>query len=218
MYLSREADCEGPPPGVCVGRPPVPFRYECGGCRPARHHGGNRRVPHRQGDPRAAEEQGELPHRRRRGTRTRCRPRFGIAALAFGTVLSSLLALILATPVAIGVALFIATTRRAASRTSSATSSTCSPPCPASSTACGALRSSCRTCSPRRALASATHFGWIPLFGGDCVSGRSMLTGRDRARDHDPADHRRDHPRGLPPGAAAPTSRPLSRSARRAGR
>src|SRR3954463_3051319 len=34
-------------------------------------------------------------------------PKFGIAALAFGTVLSSLLALLLALPVALGVALFI---------------------------------------------------------------------------------------------------------------
>ena len=34
-------------------------------------------------------------------------PRFGIAQLAFGTVMSSLLAMIIATPVAIGIALFI---------------------------------------------------------------------------------------------------------------
>ncbi|GAA4099772.1 phosphate ABC transporter permease subunit PstC [Actinomadura miaoliensis] len=34
-------------------------------------------------------------------------PRFGIAQLAFGTVISSLLALVIATPVAIGIALFI---------------------------------------------------------------------------------------------------------------
>jgi phosphate transport system permease protein len=34
-------------------------------------------------------------------------PRFGIAQLAFGTVMSSLLALLMATPVAIGIALFI---------------------------------------------------------------------------------------------------------------
>jgi phosphate ABC transporter permease protein PstC len=35
-------------------------------------------------------------------------PKFGIAQLAFGTVVSSLLALIMATPVAVGIALFIA--------------------------------------------------------------------------------------------------------------
>ena len=44
------------------------------------------------------------------------------------------------------------------------------------------------------------------------------VPGRDRAGDHDPADHHRDQPRGVRPDAACPTRRPRSPWVRPGGR
>ncbi len=102
--------------------------------------------------------------------------RFGIAALAFGTVLSSLLALVMATPVAIGVALFIShyTPRRLSSGLGYVIDLLAAVP----SVVYGLW-----------GLAFLVphiqgfeqwlqgNLGFIPLFGGDSVSGRSIFTG-----------------------------------------
>ena len=65
---------------------------------------------------------------------------FGIAALAWGTLLSSAIALVLAVPVSLGHrAVHRPLRARAGSRPAWATSSTCWPPSPPSSTACGAV-------------------------------------------------------------------------------
>ena len=123
-------------------------------------------------------------------------PAFGIAALAFGTVLSSALALIMATPVAVGAALFIS---HYAPRRLEAFEHL--------DVVCGVAALS----TPRRlagvlgyvidllaAVPSVIYglwgviflvpflrgpweflnstLGWIPLFGGDRAVGRSMLT------------------------------------------
>jgi phosphate ABC transporter, permease protein PstC len=102
-------------------------------------------------------------------------PAFGIAALAFGTVLSSALALIMATPVAVGAALFIShyAPRRLAGVLGYVIDLLAAVP----SVIYGLwgviflvpfLR------GPWEFLNST--LGWIPLFGGDRAVGRSMLT------------------------------------------
>jgi phosphate transport system permease protein len=101
---------------------------------------------------------------------------FGIAALAFGTVLSSLLALVVATPIAIGVALFIThyTPRRISGLLGYVIDLLAAVP----SVVYGLWGLAFlvpRIQSPEQWLQK--HLGFIPLFGGDSVSGRSILTG-----------------------------------------
>ena len=69
--------------------------------------------------------------------------KFGVAAIAFGTVLSSVVALILVVPVAIGAALTLTELAPAGWAPWAATWSTCSPPSQAWSMASGACTSSC---------------------------------------------------------------------------
>ncbi len=102
-------------------------------------------------------------------------PRFGIAQLAFGTVLSSFMALILATPVAIGIALFIAfyAPRRLADGLGFVVDLLAAVP----SIVYGLW--GLQFFVPKmNHVADFLHsdFGWIPLFGGDSVGGQSMLT------------------------------------------
>jgi phosphate transport system permease protein len=102
-------------------------------------------------------------------------PRFGIAQLTFGTLLSSVLALIMATPVAIGIALFIAfyAPRRLASGLGYVVDLLAAVP----SVIYGLW--GLQFFVPKMAHVADflhDHVGWIPLFGGDSVGGQSMLT------------------------------------------
>jgi phosphate transport system permease protein len=103
-------------------------------------------------------------------------PVFGIAALAFGTVLSSLLALIMALPVAVGVALFIShyAPRRLAGVLGYVIDLLAAVPSVVYGL-WGVIFLVPFMAGPSRFL--NTYFGWIPLFGGDSVVGRSILTG-----------------------------------------
>jgi phosphate transport system permease protein len=102
-------------------------------------------------------------------------PVFGVGALAFGTVLSSLLALVLATPVAVGVALFIShyAPRRLASALGYVVDLLAAVP----SVVYGLWGVTFLVpfmLGPSKFLNK--YFGWIPLFGGDQAVGKSMLT------------------------------------------
>jgi phosphate transport system permease protein len=101
--------------------------------------------------------------------------RFGIAQLAFGTVISSFLALIMATPVAIGIALFIAfyAPRRVAGALGFVVDLLAAVP----SIIYGlwGLHFFVTKMSGVAEFLNG-NFGWIPLFGGDSVGGRSILT------------------------------------------
>ncbi|MGI5492357.1 phosphate ABC transporter permease subunit PstC [Microtetraspora malaysiensis] len=102
-------------------------------------------------------------------------PQFGIAALAFGTVLSSFLALIIATPVAIGVALFIShyAPRRLAAILGYVVDLLAAVP----SVVYGLWGVAFLVPFMRGPSEFLnTYFAWIPLFGGDQVVGKSMLT------------------------------------------
>jgi phosphate transport system permease protein len=102
-------------------------------------------------------------------------PRFGILQLAFGTLLSSVMALILATPVAIGIALFISfyAPRRLASGLGYVVDLLAAVP----SVVYG-LWGLQFFVSKMGSVATFLHdhFSWIPLFGGDSVGGQCMLT------------------------------------------
>ncbi|MEV4457268.1 phosphate ABC transporter permease subunit PstC [Microbispora sp. NPDC049633] len=102
-------------------------------------------------------------------------PVFGIGALAFGTVLSSLLALVIATPVAVGVALFIShyAPRRLASVLGYVVDLLAAVP----SVVYGLWGVAFLVpfmLGPSKFLND--YLGWIPLFGGDTIVGKSMLT------------------------------------------
>jgi phosphate transport system permease protein len=102
-------------------------------------------------------------------------PKFGIAALAFGTVMSSFIALIIATPVAIGVALFIShyAPRRMASMLGYMVDLLAAVP----SVVYGLWGVAFLVPFMRGPSEFLnTYFAWIPLFGGDQVVGKSMLT------------------------------------------
>ncbi|GAA1521104.1 phosphate ABC transporter permease subunit PstC [Sphaerisporangium rubeum] len=103
-------------------------------------------------------------------------PVFGIAALAFGTVISSLLALIMALPVAVGVALFIShyAPRRLAGVLGYVIDLLAAVPSVVYGL-WGVIFLVPFMVGPSQFL--NTYFGWIPLFGGDQVVGRSILTG-----------------------------------------
>ncbi|GII58884.1 phosphate transport system permease protein [Planotetraspora thailandica] len=102
-------------------------------------------------------------------------PVFGIGALAFGTLISSFIALIIATPVAVGVALFIShyAPRRLASALGYLVDLLAAVP----SVVYGLWGVAFLVpfmLSPSSFLNK--YFAWIPIFGGDQVVGKSMLT------------------------------------------
>ncbi len=102
-------------------------------------------------------------------------PSFGIAQLAFGTVLSSFLALLIATPVAIGIALFISfyAPKRLASWLGYVVDLLAAVP----SIVYGLW--GLNFLVTRMTSISGflnDYFGWIPLFGGGNPGGRSIFT------------------------------------------
>jgi len=102
-------------------------------------------------------------------------PVFGIAQLAYGTVMTSFLALLMATPVAFGIALFISfyAPRRLAAALGYLVDLLAAVPSIVYGL-WGLHYFSTKMDDVGRFL--NTYFGWIPLFGGDSVGGRSLLT------------------------------------------
>jgi len=103
-------------------------------------------------------------------------PRFGIAALAFGTVLSSIIALIIAVPVALGIALFLShyAPKRLATPLGFAIDLLAAVP----SVVFGLWgRDVFRAPVTDFSVWLNHYFGWIPLFGGDGPFGRSIMLG-----------------------------------------
>jgi len=103
-------------------------------------------------------------------------PKFGIAALAFGTLLSSIIALIVAVPVALGIALFLShyAPRRLATPLGFAIDLLAAVP----SVVFGLWgRDVFLTPVQDFSIWLNHYFGWIPLFGGDGPFGRSILLG-----------------------------------------
>ncbi|MFA1537759.1 phosphate ABC transporter permease subunit PstC [Actinomadura monticuli] len=102
-------------------------------------------------------------------------PEFGIAQLAFGTVISSLLAMLIATPVAIGIALFISfySPRRLASGLGYIVDLLAAVP----SIVYGlwGLAFLSRHMEGISSFLNGT-LGWIPLFGGDSPGKNSIFT------------------------------------------
>ena len=104
------------------------------------------------------------------------KPRFGIAALAFGTLLSSVLALIVAVPIALGIALFLShyAPKRLATPLGFAIDLLAAVP----SVVFG-LWGRDVFLEPVQdfSIWLNQYFGWIPLFGGDGPFGRSIMLG-----------------------------------------
>jgi phosphate transport system permease protein len=103
-------------------------------------------------------------------------PRFGIAALAFGTVLTSILALIVAVPIAVGIALFLShyAPQRLATPLGFAIDLLAAVP----SVVFGLWGRDVFMEPVRDFSVWLNHyFSWIPLFGGDGPFGRSILLG-----------------------------------------
>jgi phosphate transport system permease protein len=103
-------------------------------------------------------------------------PRFGIAALAFGTVLSSIIALIVAVPIALGIALFLShyAPRRLATPLGFVIDLLAAVP----SVVFGLWGRDVFLNPVRDFSVWLNHyFGWIPLFGGDGPFGRSIMLG-----------------------------------------
>jgi phosphate transport system permease protein len=103
-------------------------------------------------------------------------PRFGIAALAFGTVLSSVLALIVAVPIALGIALFLShyAPKRLATPLGFAIDLLAAVP----SVVFGLWGRDVFLNPVRDFSIWLNHyFSWIPLFGGDGPFGRSIMLG-----------------------------------------
>ncbi|XVQ11638.1 phosphate ABC transporter permease subunit PstC [Spirillospora sp. CA-255316] len=102
-------------------------------------------------------------------------PRFGIAQLAFGTVVSSLLAMLIATPVAIGIALFISfySPRRLAAGLGYLVDLLAAVPSIVYGL-WGVIFLSQHMESVSSFLNSV--LGWIPLFGGDSPGRNSIFT------------------------------------------
>jgi phosphate transport system permease protein len=103
-------------------------------------------------------------------------PRFGIAALAFGTVLTSLLALLLAVPVSVGIALCL--THYANRRLSTSLGFLIDLLAAVPSIIFG-LWGRDYFYDPVRKLSAWLHeyLGWLPLFGSDGPYGKSVLLG-----------------------------------------
>jgi phosphate transport system permease protein len=103
-------------------------------------------------------------------------PKFGIAALAFGTVLSSIIALIVAVPVALGIALFLShyAPRRLATPLGFIIDLLAAVP----SVVFGLWGRDVFLNPVRDFSVWLNHyFGWLPIFGGDGPFGRSILLG-----------------------------------------
>jgi phosphate transport system permease protein len=103
-------------------------------------------------------------------------PKFGIAALAFGTVVTSALALVMAIPVAISIALCL--THYAPKRVAAALGFTIDLLAAVPSIVYG-LWGRDYLQKPVVGLSAWLHkyFGWIPLFGSDGPYGKSILLG-----------------------------------------
>ncbi|MFC0008107.1 phosphate ABC transporter permease subunit PstC [Micromonospora siamensis] len=103
-------------------------------------------------------------------------PKFGIGALAFGTVLSSAIALVIAVPVALGIALFL--THYAPRRLGTALGFLIDLLAAVPSVVFG-LWGRDYFVGPVTDLSVwlNKYFGWIPIFGGDGPFGRSVLLG-----------------------------------------
>ncbi|MEE6259262.1 phosphate ABC transporter permease subunit PstC [Plantactinospora sonchi] len=103
-------------------------------------------------------------------------PRFGIGALAFGTVLTSFLALLLAVPIALGIALYLShyAPRRVGTTLGFLVDLLAAVP----SVVFG-LWGRDYFYGPVRDLSGwlNKYFSWIPIFGGDGPFGRSILLG-----------------------------------------
>ena len=103
-------------------------------------------------------------------------PRFGIAALAFGTVLSSIIALIVAVPIALGIALFLShyAPRRLATPLGFVIDLLAAVP----SVVFGLWGRDVFQSPVRDFSVWLNHyFGWLPLFGGDGPFGKSIMLG-----------------------------------------
>jgi phosphate transport system permease protein len=103
-------------------------------------------------------------------------PKFGIAALAFGTVLSSLIALIVAVPIALGIALFLShyAPKRLANPLGFVIDLLAAVP----SVVFGLWGRDVFLEPVRDFSVWLNHyFGWLPIFGGDGPFGRSILLG-----------------------------------------
>jgi phosphate transport system permease protein len=103
-------------------------------------------------------------------------PRFGIAALAFGTVLTSVIALLVAVPIALGIALFLShyAPKRLATPLGFVIDLLAAVP----SVVFG-LWGRDVFMEPVRDFSTwlNKYFSWIPIFGGDGPFGRSILLG-----------------------------------------
>ena len=103
-------------------------------------------------------------------------PKFGIAALAFGTVVSAVLALIAAVPIALGIALFLShyAPKRLATPLGFVIDLLAAVP----SVVFG-LWGRDVFINPVRDFSAwlNEYFGWLPLFGGDGPFGRSIMLG-----------------------------------------
>ena len=103
-------------------------------------------------------------------------PRFGIAALAFGTVLTSIIALIVAVPIALGIALFLShyAPKRLATPLGFAIDLLAAVP----SVVFGLWGRDVFLVPVRDfSVWLNKYFSWIPIFGGDGPFGRSILLG-----------------------------------------
>ena len=103
-------------------------------------------------------------------------PKFGIAALAFGTVLSSVIALIVAVPIALGIALFLS--HYAPKRLANPLGFTIDLLAAVPSVVFGLWgRDVFSQPVQDFSVWLNKYFGWIPLFGGDGPFGRSIMLG-----------------------------------------
>jgi len=104
------------------------------------------------------------------------KPNFGIAAIAFGTVLSSVIALLIAVPIALGIALFLShyAPKRLANPLGFVIDLLAAVP----SVVFGLWGRDVFSEPAKDFSVWLNHyFGWIPLFGGDGPFGRSILLG-----------------------------------------
>jgi phosphate transport system permease protein len=103
-------------------------------------------------------------------------PQFGIAALAFGTVVTSIIALVVAVPVALGIALCLS--HYAPKRLADALGFTIDLLAAVPSIVFG-LWGRDYFAGPVASFSSWLHhyFSWIPIFGGDGPYGQSLLLG-----------------------------------------
>ncbi|UQU65362.1 phosphate ABC transporter permease subunit PstC [Couchioplanes caeruleus] len=103
-------------------------------------------------------------------------PRFGIAALAFGTLLTSVIALIVAVPIALGIALFLShyAPKRLATPLGFVIDLLAAVP----SVVFGLWGRDVFS-QPVKSFSVwlNEYFGWLPIFGGDGPFGRSILLG-----------------------------------------